>query len=174
MERKDWLLQYGSLKEGLHHFDYQLDNDFFDSFEQDLVHNGHVKVLLNVHRSENYLQLDFKIEGALGKECDVCLSELDYPIKGEASLHVKISDKEIEDEPDLIQVPTAEIEIDLRQHLFDYTLLQLPMRIECKDSVNRKECDAELLSKLNPPEEDDKPANEDHPEWQKLKGIFKN
>lgn len=172
MASKDYRLVFGSLKEGIHEFNYQLTREFFDDLDQDLISNGLVDVLLKVERSERHMSLDFALDGWVEKTCDVCLSDLQYPIHAKQHLHVKITDKDIEDEADLVRVGSNDYEIDLRGHLFDYVVLSLPMKIVCKDSINREHCDEKVSEMLAG--EDDGSRNADHPEWQKLKEIFKN
>ena len=172
MERKDFTVQFGSLKEGFHDFKYQLNDEFFALIDQDLIRKGEVSVLLNLERSERHMSCNFTLEGWVQKICDVCLSELQYPVKSVQNLHIKITDKEIEEEPELISVDSNAYELDLTNHLFDYVALSLPMKLECKDALNREECDEKVLEMLANSE--DATDNSNHPEWQKLKEIFKN
>ncbi len=172
MVRKDFMLQFGSLKEGNHDFDYKLDDDFFSLIPQDLIEKGEVNVLLKLEKAERRLTLNVTIDGWVQKKCDVCLSDLQYPVKSTQILHVKITDKEIEEDSDLIGIGSNEYELDLVQHLFDYVYLSLPMKLKCSDSLNRNECDDKVLEMLAGPDEDG--DNSNHPEWQKLKEIFKN
>ncbi|MBO6516436.1 MAG: DUF177 domain-containing protein [Bacteroidia bacterium] len=172
MASKDYHLVYGSLKEGLHEFSYHLTEDFFTSIEQELIQKGDVHVLLKLDRSERHLSLDFKLDGWVDKSCDTCLSQLQYPIDSLHHLHVKISDKEMEDEADLIVLGSGEYQLDLTSHLFDFVALSLPMKIECEDPMNSEECDKTVLKMLATEEGDNDKTT--HPEWQKLKEIFKN
>jgi len=172
MVGKETNLVFGSLKEGIHEFSYVLTTDFFTSIEQDLIVEGDVNVLLYLERFERHMSLDFKLEGWVNKPCDVCLSELQYPIKSSQHLQVKITDKEMEDEAEMVSIGSNEYEIDLGGHLFDFVALSVPMKIECMDSLNRKECDENVLERLATDDVDNE--NTTHPEWQKLKEIFKN
>lgn len=172
MERKDFTIQFGSLKEGFHDFKYQIGDDFFTLIDQEIIQQGEVSVLLNLERSERHMTCNFTLNGWVTKSCDVCLSELQYPVKSVQHLHIKVTDKEIEEDSDLISVDSNAYELDLTNHLFDYIALSLPMKLECKDALNRKECDEKVLEMLANSE--DETDNSDHPEWQKLKEIFKN
>jgi uncharacterized protein len=172
MERKDFTIQFGSLKEGFHDFKYHLESDFFDLIDQDLIQKGDVTVLLNLERSERHMSCTFTLNGWVTKPCDVCLSELQYPIQNVQNLHIKITEKEMEDEPELISIDHNAYELDLTNHLYDYVALSLPMKLECEDSLNRKTCDEKVIEILTSSEKDS--DNTDHPEWQKLKEIFKN
>ena len=172
MAHKDFTVQFGSLKEGFHDFKYQLTDEFFALIEQDLIQKGEVSVLLNLERFERHMSCTFTLSGWVKKNCDVCLSNLRYPVECTHNLHVKITDKQIEEEPDLISIDSNAYELDLTNHLFDYVVLSLPMKLECKDAINREECDEKVLEMLaNSKDETD---NSNHPEWQKLKEIFKN
>ena len=172
MTDKDWMLIFGSLKEGHHSFEYKLNDEFFQSIDQDLIHKGDVDVLLGLERFERQLELHFSFKGWVEKTCDICLSVLKYPVNTKAYLHVKITDKSFEDEPELICVESNAYELNLKPHLFDFVVLSLPMQIKCQDAIDREECDEDVINKLEP--DSDETSNSDHPEWQKLKGLFNN
>lgn len=172
MARKDFTVQFGSLKEGFHDFKYQLTDDFFALIEQDLIQKGEISVLLHLERSERHMTCTFTLSGWVHKTCDVCLNDLQYPIESTQNLHVKVTDKKIEEESDLISVNSNAYELDLTNHLFDYVVLSLPMKLECRDAIDREECDEKVLEMLATSK--DETDNSNHPEWQKLKEIFKN
>lgn len=166
---KDFVLKFGSLALGDHEFTFRLDHLYFQNRVESLVTDGNVLVLLFVEKSERHLSLVFKLNGEITRDCDICLSELNYPIKCEGELMVKITDQKLEDQVDLIHLSTNTIELDLEDVFYDTLVLSLPMKIQCSDSLNRKECDKKVLELLNKPEEESAP----NPEWQKLKDLFK-
>lgn len=172
MADKDWMLVFGSLKGGNHSFKYKLNDAFFESIEQDLIRKGEVEVLLNLERFERQLELHFSLEGWVEKSCDICLTTLKYPVSTTTYLHVKITDKPFEDEAELICLDSSAYELDLKPHLYDFVVLSLPMQIRCEDALDREECNNDVINKLESPP--DETNNSNHPEWQKLKGLFNN
>ncbi|MCB9261054.1 MAG: DUF177 domain-containing protein [Flavobacteriales bacterium] len=172
MKQRDFVLQFGSIKEGKHQFEYHLTDSFFKFIDGSLITNANVVVLLEFERFVNHLQLKFDLKGWVEKECDVCLSTIQYPIKSSQTLLVKMSSSPEEDEAEIVWLPLDAHEIDLTTHLYDFVVLSIPIKVVCKDSLNRKECDKEIIKKMSFKE--DSAGNENHPEWQKLKDIFKN
>lgn len=168
--RSAYTVEFGNLKPGTHEFEFELGKEFFEESEDSLIKDGKINVLLQLERAASHLTLNFKFKGEVKCNCDVCLSELDYPISGEEVLQVKITDTPGEEDADLIYVGRNEHELDLYQHLYDYVHLAMPMKIVCADSLNRSACDERVLEKLNnDKKEDDQP----NPQWDKLKDLFK-
>jgi len=165
---KDFVLKFGSLSLGDHEFTFRLDQLYFKSRIESLVTNGNVVVLLFVEKTERHLSLMFKLNGEITRVCDICLSELNYPIKCVGELMVKLTDQKLENQVDLIHLSSNTIELDLEDLFYDTLVLSLPMKIKCSDSSNREECDKIILELLNKPEEESAP----NPEWQKLKNLF--
>lgn len=168
--RNAYVVEYGNLKIGPHEFDYELDDAFFEISENSILKSGNLKVLLHLERAATHLTLKFSITGTVDNICGVCLSNLKYPVESEEVLQVKITDSFGEEEPDLIYVSANEHRIDLYPHLYDYVHLALPIRIICEDSMNRSACERSVLDKLNV-ESNEGP--EENPQWEKLKGLFK-
>lgn len=134
------------------------------------MRDGKAEVLLHVNKSEQRLVLEYKVEGEVITDCDNCLSELVYPVNCSSQLIIKLTDKSEVDEVDLIHLPTNSYEINMANHFYDTVILNLPMKLLCEDSVNRKDCDADIMNKMMSEEDSDTSGN---PEWQKLKDLFK-
>jgi uncharacterized metal-binding protein YceD (DUF177 family) len=167
-------LNFGTLKNGFHDYSYHLDENFFIDLDQELIKNGEIDVSLSVEKAERHLALSITLKGKVSKKCDVCLSDLAYPIDTVGELMVKITDKPIAEEADLISVGSNETMLPLANHFFDYIALDLPMKIECADSLNRSKCDEEVLKYLNANTEEEGKQKALHPELAKLKDLFKN
>jgi DUF177 domain-containing protein len=162
-------LKFGSLSSGSHEFQYEMDADFFQRRSESLVKDGWVHVLLKVEKAERQLVLMFKLNGRVGSACDICLRELMYPVIYDGILHVKFTDKEIEDEAELIHLPSNTVEMNLADIIYDSIIISLPMRVECKNAVDPEECDPKVMNILNAIVEKE---NNPNPEWQKLKNLF--
>ncbi|MFT4521965.1 MAG: hypothetical protein ACI8ZN_000904 [Bacteroidia bacterium] len=165
-------LKFGSLKNELYDYKFELDEAFFGSLDQDLIKDGNVNVLLQVDKAERHFTLHFVIKGFVKKMCDVCLSELEYPIDTTHDLLVKMTDKPIDEDADIISVGSKEYELLLNSHVLDYIVLSLPMRVECKNALNRNTCDEGVTKYLNREISDEQNRENVHPEMQKLKDLF--
>jgi hypothetical protein len=56
-------IEYKGLKEGLHDFEFEVDNKFFAHFEESLVDNGRVVVKVIFEKRSSFMKLHFYITG---------------------------------------------------------------------------------------------------------------
>ena len=161
---------FGNLKIENHEFKYQLSKEFFELFDNEESKNGDVNVLINLERSASHLDLEFIFKGWIQCDCSVCLSEIQYPVSGKHYLHVKLTEKILPDEADIIYLDRNAYKMDLTQLLYEYLFLSLPYRKVCEDSINKDKCDTEFIERL---EEKGSKNEETDPQWDKLKELFK-
>jgi len=166
-------LVFGNLKVENHKFDYRLDKKFFELFDSEESKDGEVDVLIGLEKAEAHLDLNFNVKGWLLCDCDVCLREIRLPIEGEYYLHVKLTERILPDEAEIIYIDRNAHTLDLTQLLYEYVFLSLPYRKLCEHSLDKDTCDPEIVDRLNA---DDKTDEEtaSNPQWDKLKDLFKD
>ena len=86
---KKFTINFASLADGEHKFNYQADNKFLLNFEGALVHEADIEVKLLMHKFLNSLELNFEIEGSVRIPCDVCIEEFD--LKMGFYIHLKLT-----------------------------------------------------------------------------------
>jgi uncharacterized metal-binding protein YceD (DUF177 family) len=96
-----------------------------------------------------------------------------HPVVCENRLLIKFG-KSIDDgDPDILSVPPDENEIDLKQHLYEFIYLALPIRRVHPNDINGKStCDPLMLEKLDELRVDDE--NESDARWDELKKLMNN
>ncbi len=168
------------LKNGVHYFNFEVDDAFFGQFEESPVQRGRVFVDLALDRRNRVMTLDFDIAGRVHTECDRCLAAVDMPIHGHHKLYVK-QDRPVdgpEDEDVLFLSPEA-THIDLVRPIYEFTLLSLPWQRTCEDlPEDERPCDLDVIRKLEReagalPEtesETDRTTPID-PRWEKLRSL---
>lgn len=80
---------YQGLSEGVHEFDFDVDNSFFESLEYSDIKKGDLKVNIVLNKKSTFLELDFQINGNVELLCDRCLDDYNQPIEYEGKLYVK-------------------------------------------------------------------------------------
>ena len=60
---KRYAIPYKGLSIGNHHFEFEVDDRFFDAFEGSEIHRGHASVSVELVKTERLLTLDFTIDG---------------------------------------------------------------------------------------------------------------
>ena len=68
-------IEFKGLKEGLHEYEYKVDDKFFEHFNESLVKNGNITVKAELEKRSAFLKLQFTISGWLELICDRCLDE---------------------------------------------------------------------------------------------------
>lgn len=168
-----YTIPLSGLKEGRHTFDFEIDKEFFEQFEESEVKEGRLIANVVMDKRSTHLDLAIMISGEVKICCDRCLELFFHPVVCENRLLVKFG-KTIEDiDPDILSLPVGEHELDLQQHIYEYIHLALPIkRVHPNDKNGKSTCDPEMLKKLEELIIDEE--KEIDPRWDKLKNLMNN
>lgn len=160
---------------GVHHFDYELDDRFFNAFEYSLIKSGNLKVDLELEKQETMLLLKFKVIGTVNLDCDKCLSEFAYPVNLYERQIVKFAEDELEsDDEEIITLSRKDTEIDISASLYEIINVAVPYIKNCGQAD--RECDQEMIDRLDQLSID-KQAEENEqtsdPRWEALNKLKK-
>jgi uncharacterized protein len=159
------------LKEGRHTIDFEIDNKFFERFEESEIKEGSLFAIIEIEKRSSHIDLFIRITGKVKVCCDRCLEMFFYPVESESRLLVKLGKKIEESDPDIISLATDEHELDLQQHFYEYIHLALPIRrVHPDDHDGNSTCDPVMLKKLN--ELIVEEENENDPRWDELKKLI--
>ena len=150
MEKTDFLIPLNGLAAGKTLYRWTAGKEFFEEFENSDILDAALAVEAEAEKSGHYIGVDFHISGDLTVECDRCLGDLVIPVDSVGRLSVKFGDEAggtfqaEEDGHEVVVVPEVESDLDLRQIIYDYACLALPMsRVHAE-----RECDPEVISRL--------------------------
>jgi len=87
--KHSYKIPYVGLKIGLHKFNYNLDNSFFEQFSQSLVKNAKIEAVLLLDKKTNFFELTFKLDGWVNTLCDRCCEDYKLEITDDHKLFVK-------------------------------------------------------------------------------------
>ena len=177
---KSFTINFASLADGEHLFDYQINNKFLKHFEAALVQEGDVDVKLSLTKFLDSLEFNFEIQGTVLTACDVCAEIFDFPIEGTDQVLVKIVHEipEQEDEFNIIYLKEGTSSINIAEMLYELLMLSIPMRtVHPVDNDGNYTCDPAVLKYLESNEDteaSDEEANEGdsiNPIWDELKKL---
>ncbi|MFL9829854.1 DUF177 domain-containing protein [Flavobacterium sp. ST-87] len=173
---KEFLIPFVGLKLGKHHFEYQINNAFFENFEYDEFQNSEVKVSVVLEKKSNMLELSFKHKGTVNVPCDLTGEDFDLPIKGKMKLIVRFGEEFNNDNEELLILPFGEFEIDIIQYIYEMIVLSVPLK-RVHPGVKDGSLKTDALEKLNELQikEADKKENKEEdidPRWDKLKQLL--
>jgi uncharacterized metal-binding protein YceD (DUF177 family) len=91
----------------------------------------------------------------------------------ENRLLVKFGETEDQTDPDILYLPFGENELDLQQHLYEFIMLDLPIkRVHPNDDEGNSTCDPVMLQKLDELIIDEE--SDTDPRWDELKKLMNN
>lgn len=175
---KKYRIDIFNLSPGEHEFEFEFDNEFFESFEKSLIETGSGTVKITLNKSEAFLDLLFTIDGVMELTCDRSLDLFDYPLNVSRKLMIKFGDKQDEISDELIYMPWDTQSIDVTHFIYEFIGLEIPMkklhpRYENDDDEN--EGDELIYSSLNSGRQNDSIAEKEiDPRWKRLEEIKTN
>jgi uncharacterized metal-binding protein YceD (DUF177 family) len=164
---KEFKVNILGLSKSVHQFDFQLGEDFFKRYGQEVVANGKFTAQVSLDKRETFIEADFTIKGDAFLVCDRSLDEFEYPV----SIHKKIVFKygevpqEVSDE--IIIITHEQDQLDLGQLLYEFIALQIPMK-KLHPRFRGDENKEGLVYTSAPKENDEEKID---PRWEVLKKL---
>jgi uncharacterized protein len=167
----NYSIPISGMKEGKHTYDFEIDDKFFELFEESEVREGKLSVVVNAEKRSSHIDMGISISGNVNISCDRCLGIFPYSLSCGNRLLVKFGKTIEETDPDIISIPKDENELDLSQYFYEYILLALPIqRIHPADSNGKSTCDPEMIGKLKEHISNEEDKND--PRWDELKKLM--
>jgi uncharacterized protein len=165
---KDFVLEFEGLEEGIHSYEFIVDDKFFKEFELSEISEGKVTVDLQLDKQSTMMVLDFAINGCVTCVCDRCLQEYPENISGNEQIIVKFSEDKSEDSDDIKVLSPNDHRIDISQDIYEFITLMLPYKkVHQLDKNGKSTCDPEIIKIL----ENLNVQNNIDPRWEELKKI---
>jgi len=163
------------LKTGRYSFDFKIDNEFFEKFEESEIKEGVLSATVEIEKMSSHLDLIVKISGTVTINCDRCLEMFSHRINCENRLIVKSEEDISSSDADIIYLPADEYELDLRQHFYEFIHLALPIRrVHPAGKDGKTGCNSEMIKRLNELLIDEDKQNNADPRWDELKKLMNN
>jgi uncharacterized metal-binding protein YceD (DUF177 family) len=161
------------LKEGRHTFSFEIGNEFFEGFEESEIKEGSLFSNIELDKQSSHCDIVFKVTGWVKINCDRCLEMFSQPVECENRLILKTGKNWNTDDPDIITIPADEHELDIRQYLYEFIHLALPIQRIHPDSKDGKStCNPEMLNRINGYGNYEEYKND--PRWDELKKLINN
>ncbi len=152
---------------GDHHYDFVVDDAFFEQFPDEEMHHGKVNLALDIEKESRLMTLHFHFDGSLQLACDRCLEIYEQPLQGDFRLIVKYAEKEEEISEELMTIPFETSRFDISPFVYEFIRLMIPIkRVHANDENGNPTCNAAMLEKLEKYGE-----HRPDPRWNALKGL---
>lgn len=170
---QEYDINFSSLKNGEHHFGYEIDGRFFTHFEPCDFECPSFHVSLSLLKSETLLEQRFSASGSLQVNCD--LTGEPFLLSMAPTLHflVKFGPEYNDDDDEVLILPYEAQQFNVAQFIYEMTVLALPQKRVHPDVENgtMQSERLELLRAMQPPSSNDKRSGETDPRWAKLKNL---
>ncbi len=167
---KNYDVSFIGLKNGVHRYDFNIDETFFDLFEFDEeFENPHFKISLSLEKKETLLDFNFKMKGNVKFYCDVTTKPFEYPLNHAFHMIVKFGNHYSDEGDDIVVVPHGEHTINIAQWIYENFMLSLPVK-----RVHPKVLNGEFKTEELHPLKENQIQNEKEidPRWNKLKDLL--
>ncbi len=176
-----YTINFASLADGIHTYDYQIDNKFLENFKESFVSTANVKVELTMNKMAHCLELSFELTGSVNTVCDICAEDFDLQLSGSEFIIVKIvvEPPSETDELNVVYIKDSEHAINVAQMIYEMLLLSMPMRkVHPSLDDEKPGCNPEVLKYLSSEEDDnadeaDNNEQSSNPIWDELKKLKK-
>lgn len=172
---KEYAIKFVGLKLGLHNFEYQIDNKFFEHFEYNEFNDSNVTVDVTLNKKTTLLEFHFEASGSVNVNCDLTNEPFDQSISNAFDLVVKFGDDYNDENEEILIVPHGEFEINVAQYLYELIALAVPSK-RIHPGVEDGTLDSDILEKLeelSPKGDIENEDNEDiDPRWNTLKKLL--
>lgn len=168
-----YTIPFRGLKDGLHEFDFRVDQEFFKHFQEEDVYQGEANVKISFNKKTLVTTFRFELEGKINVACDRCLDELEVEIEGESFLYLKFGEEHEELAEDVIVLADSDNEINVAQYIYELFSLNLPMSfVHPEDENGNSMCNEKMIQKLK-----NLSVNEEEkidPRWNDLRKLIDN
>jgi uncharacterized metal-binding protein YceD (DUF177 family) len=173
MRHKEFTIPFSGLKLGKHHFDFQIDLSFFDSFQYEEFNDAQVRVDLVLEKMSTMMEAHITAEGWVNLACDLTSEPYDQPISAALDLVIKFGEEFNNEDDEVLVLPHGEHQFNIAQYVYEMLVLAVPVK-RIHPGVADGTIDSEALKKLKELEPKEVRENKDQtdPRWDALKQLL--
>jgi uncharacterized metal-binding protein YceD (DUF177 family) len=166
-----FIISLERLKDGMHQFDFQIDEGFFKHFEQSPIQKGNFDLTLFLDKRPDLLVLTFDFKGSFSTNCDRCLEDINLPLSGDQQLIVKYADEPNED-AEVIYITKGTQQLNIAKFAYEFICLAIPIIkvYDCENDENPP-CNQDVLDQLYREQEVEEKEEIENPVWEALKNL---
>ena len=171
----DFDIQFSGLKDGVHTFDFQLSEPFFENFDNEEFNAVQATVVVNFHKKPTLMEAELSLKGLVNVNCDLTNEPFDLPVSNSFQLVIKFGPAYSDDHEDMIVLPHGSHQFNLTQQLYELLVLSVPQK-RVHPAVEDGTMNSEVLEKLDqlkPSANNHSSQHETDPRWDALKKLKK-
>jgi uncharacterized metal-binding protein YceD (DUF177 family) len=181
MGRREFDIAFVGLKPGIHEYEYQVNDKFFEAYQPQDFRNCKANVKVTLDKKNGFMLLKFEIGGLVEVTCDRCGSNaLPLNLWDEFNIVVKLVDdpdpmNEQEVDPDVYYISRSDGHLKVGDWIYEFINLSIPMQKACSpEKIRSSYCNNDVLDMLSREQNDELPASAENPIWKDLEKLKKN
>jgi uncharacterized metal-binding protein YceD (DUF177 family) len=154
--RREYEIAFVGLKPGVHEFNYDVDDRFFEDFQEQDFKNCKAQVKLLLEKSSSsFMILRFEMGGTVEVVCDRCSNDLPLQLFDEFVVTVKMVEEpeamnDQEEDPDVYYISKTESHLDVKAWIYEFINLSIPMQKTCEyENMDGPHCNPAAKVLLN-------------------------
>lgn len=161
--RREYEIAFVGLKPGVHEFNYEITDRFFEEYGEQDFRDCKATVKLLLEKTTNFMMLRFQVGGTLQVVCDRCSSDLPLNLFEDFTVTVKAVENpeemnESEEDPDVFYISRGESHLQVAPMIYEFINLSVPTQKECEyENMDGPYCNPaarEALMKMRRSEEE--------------------
>ncbi len=165
--KDEYIIRPEGLKVGLHEFNFVLNDEFFSNWGEMDFSNSDINANVTLNKEETLLTFDIEMNGFVNFHCDLCVQSYVQDVSSKNTIFFKFGN-ESESTDDVVYIKREDNSIDLQQYLYEFLILSLKSKRNCKESsVEQDVCNEDVLKILRG-EIEEELEEEIDPRWKEL------
>jgi uncharacterized protein len=125
---RDFSVSILGLAKGLHQFEFQLGEDFFKKYGQEMVSKGIFAAKVCLDKKETFIEADFAIEGNAFLVCDRSLDDFEFPVSISRKIVFKYGEEPKEVSDEIFIITQHQQKLELGQLMYEFIALEIPIK----------------------------------------------
>ena len=143
----DYKIHISGLAQGSYRYEFPVGGDLFREYENQQIKDADMNIEVVVEKGSGWMNAKVKGKGTVTVECDRCLEDMNVPVEFAQNLAIRSAHfgEDAEESDEYIIVDPSETEVDLKQFIYDYICINLPLSRVHPDG----ECNPKMLERLS-------------------------
>src|SRR4028118_2181349 len=129
--KREFEIPFVGLKPGNHEYEYQINDGFFEEYQQQDFKNCNARVKLSLDKKTGFLLLKFEVGGSTEVVCDRCGNNLPLELWDEFNIVVKLVEdpdtmNDQEEDPDIYYISRGESHLRVADWIYEFINLSIP------------------------------------------------
>lgn len=116
------------LANGVHEFDFKIEDTFFTLFDNSLIEKGELEVHVTLDKTDSMIQTLFHLEGSIKLICDRTLEPFDWPVSFDQLMIYKFGEESKELSEEVAVIPKETQMLNVADMIHEYLCLSIPMK----------------------------------------------